>query len=214
MTKLRIIFICVTVIAILAGCQESPEEKIYRILEKTVSKEKEFNKQQKPLKELESQEKKIFDKIINLGMNDMDKIVKLSDSALENLAKRQERMDVEQESILSSKKEFSKMKPQINKIEAKKVKTEAIKLYHLMQERYKAHDQLYTAYNQGIDTNNKLYKMLKTENLSMDDLEKQIALTNQAYSEVLKMNKLFNDRTKEFNESKMEFYQDAHIKID
>lgn len=214
MTRLRIIFICLIVIAILSGCQESPEEKIYQILEKTVAKEKEFNKQQKPLKELESQEKKIFDKIINLETSNMDKIVELSDSALDNLAKRKERMELEQESILSSKKEFSKMKNQINKIETEKVKTEAMELYHLMQDRYKAHDQLYKAYNQGIDTNSQLYKMLKRKDLPMDDLERQITLTNQAYSEVLKMNKLFNDRTKKFNENKIEFYQDAHIKID
>ncbi|MGE8206743.1 YkyA family protein [Heyndrickxia sp. NPDC080065] len=214
MARVKSVIICIFLILILAGCQTTPEEKIYHILEQTVAKEKEFDEQQKPLMDLEASEKELFDKIIDLGMKEMDKVTELSNSALKNLEQRREKMMIEQDSILSSKKEFSKIEDTIKEIKTEKIKIEAEQLYQLMEKRYDTHDRLYKAYIRGIDENVKLYQLLKKDELPIEDLENQIDVTNKAYSEVLKMNKLFNECTKEFNDSKLKFYKDANIKID
>ncbi|GIN83865.1 hypothetical protein J6TS2_02510 [Heyndrickxia sporothermodurans] len=213
MTNYKIWLMIIFALVILSACQATPEEKIYHILEQTVAKEKDFDKQQKPLMELETQEQRLFDKIINLGIKDMDKIVKLSNEAIENLEKRKEKMKIEQASILSSKKEFSKIKSHIRKIASEKTKKEATQLQKLMEKRYETHEKLYKAYLHGIDTNMKLYQMMKDKKLQIGELEKQIQLSNKAYSEVLKMNQLFNKNTKKFNEQKSKFYKDTQIKI-
>lgn len=213
MANYKILLMIIFVLVILSGCQATSEEKIYHILEQTVAKEKDFDKQQKPLMELETQEKRLFEKIIDLGMKDMGKIVKLSNEAIENLEKRREMMKIEQASILSSKKEFSKIKGHMTKIASKQIKKEAIQLQQLMEKRYETHEKLFKAYLHGIDTNMKLYQILKDKKLQIGDLEKQIQLSNEAYSEVLKMNQLFNENTKKFNEQKSKFYKDAQIKI-
>ncbi|MGE6258591.1 YkyA family protein [Heyndrickxia sporothermodurans] len=213
MANYKILLMIIFVLVMLSGCQATSEEKIYHILEQTVAKEKDFDKQQKPLMELETQEKRLFEKIIDLGMKDMDKIVKLSNEAIGNLEKRREKMKIERASILSSKKEFSKIKGHMRKIASKKIKKEVIQLQQLMEKRYETHEKLFKAYLHGIDTNMKLYQILKDKKLQIGDLEKQIQLSNEAYSEVLKMNQLFNENTKKFNEQKSKFYKDAQIKI-
>lgn len=183
-------------------------------MEQTVVKEKDFEKQQKPLTELESKEKKIFEEIMDLGMKDMEQMTKLANLALDNLKERKEKMELEQKSMIASKKEFSKIEDPIEKIESKQLKKEAQDLFQLMEKRYAFHDRLYEAYNKGIETNIQLYKLLMKKDVSMDDLENQIEITNKAYSEVLKMNEQFNEQTKKFNNEKKKFYKLAKINID
>jgi hypothetical protein len=212
--RYKLLLLLVLILGLLTGCKVVPEEKIYDIMEQTVVKEKDFEKQQKPLTELESKEKKIFEEIMDLGMKDMEQMTKLANLALDNLKERKEKMELEQKSMIASKKEFSKIEDPIEKIESKQLKKEAQDLFQLMEKRYAFHDRLYEAYNKGIETNIQLYKLLMKKDVSMDDLENQIEITNKAYSEVLKMNEQFNEQTKKFNNEKKKFYKLAKINID
>ncbi|WP_440706529.1 YkyA family protein [Heyndrickxia oleronia] len=214
MARYKLLLLLVLILGLLTGCKVVPEEKIYDIMEQTVVKEKDFEKQQKPLTELESKEKKIFEEIMDLGMKDMEQMAKLANLALDNLKERKEKMELEQKSVIASKKEFSKIEDPIEKIESKQLKKEAQDLFQLMEKRYAFHDRLYEAYNKGIETNIQLYKLLMKKDVSMDDLENQIEITNKAYSEVLKMNEQFNEQTKKFNNEKKKFYKLAKINID
>ncbi|MCI1589474.1 YkyA family protein [Heyndrickxia oleronia] len=214
MARYKLLLLLVLILGLLTGCKVVPEEKIYDIMEQTVVKEKDFEKQQKPLTELESKEKKIFEEIMDLGMKDMEQMTKLANLALDNLKERKEKMELEQKSMIASKKEFSKIEDPIEKIESKQLKKEAQDLFQLMEKRYAFHDRLYEAYNKGIETNIQLYKLLMKKDVSMDDLENQIEITNKAYSEVLKMNEQFNEQTKKFNNEKKKFYKLAKINID
>jgi hypothetical protein len=208
---IRLIIICASICVVLAGCQSTPEEKIYHILEETVSKEKGFQSQQAPLADLESEETHIFEQMMDLGMKEYEKVVKLSDKALINIKDRKERMKKEQESMLSSQKEFMKIKTEMNEIKNKKLQQEAIELYNLMVNRYKSHEKLYSAYNAGLAADNKLYELLKKKNVQLNELEQQIQSTNKLFSEVMKANKDFNKETKNYNENKLKFYKDAGI---
>ncbi|MEK5174865.1 YkyA family protein [Heyndrickxia sp. FSL W8-0496] len=214
MARYKLLLLLVLILGLLTGCKVVPEEKIYDIMEQTVVKEKDFEKQQKPLTELESKEKKIFEEIMDLGMKDMEQMTKLANLALDNLKERKEKMELEQQSMNASKKEFSKIEDPIEKIESKQLKKEAQDLFQLMEKRYAFHDRLYEAYNKGIETNIQLYELLMKKDVSMDDLENQIEITNKAYSEVLKMNEQFNEQTKKFNDEKKKFYKLAKINID
>ena len=160
MARYKLLLLLVLILGLLTGCKVVPEEKIYDIMEQTVVKEKDFEKQQKPLTELESKEKKIFEEIMDLGMKDMEQMTKLANLALDNLKERKEKMELEQKSMIASKKEFSKIEDPIEKIESKQLKKEAQDLFQLMEKRYAFHDRLYEAYNKGIETNIQLYKLL------------------------------------------------------
>nr|WP_259545852.1 YkyA family protein [Heyndrickxia oleronia] len=62
MARYKLLLLLVLILGLLTGCKVVPEEKIYDIMEQTVVKEKDFEKQQKPLTELESKEKKYLKK--------------------------------------------------------------------------------------------------------------------------------------------------------
>jgi len=216
MKKISIISVMFVTIFVLSGCfnQQTPEEQIYDVLEKAVDLEKDFENQQDPLLDLENEEKELYNQIISLGMKEYDKIVQLSKQAIEIVDKRKDLMEKENDSILSAKKEFEKMKPILEKIEDENNKKLGEKLYDTMMDRYDAHEKLYEKYMEGLSYDRELYEMFQNKDLSMKDLQSQIEKINQTYEEVIKANQVFNDTTNQYNQDKMEFYEEANLNIE
>ncbi|MDY0396239.1 YkyA family protein [Virgibacillus halophilus] len=106
--KKYVMVIVFGIFAVLAGCGQSAEEKIYNHLEETVSLEADFAKTQNEMTDLESQENKIYDEIMELGMDEFKQIQKLSADAEKNIDKRTEKLGIEQESVENAKEEFKK----------------------------------------------------------------------------------------------------------
>ncbi|MBS4177276.1 YkyA family protein [Lederbergia citrea] len=213
MNKLHIFVMVFVFSFIISGCA-SPEESIYETVEATAVKEENFDKQQEPLAELEAAEKSLFDKIMALGMKEFDQITKLADEALVNLDKREEFMKKEKESLDASKEELNKATEEINKIKDNELKKQAEEMQQLMNNRYKTHEQLYSAYLSGLSEDRKIYQLIKDKNLKMEDLTDQIEKANQAYESVFELNSQFNEQTEKLNEAKIKFYKNAGINIE
>jgi DNA repair exonuclease SbcCD ATPase subunit len=199
----------------ISGClnKTSTEENLLILLEKIVKNEKDFEKQQVPITNLEEQEKALYDKIIQLGMKEFDQIVKLSDEAIENAKKREEAMKKERESIKSSQEEFKKFDSIIADIEEKETKQKAEELKKLMDIRYTAHEQLFESYMESIQKDIAVYEQFKKEDLTLEELQKHIDEVNASYDEVMKTNDAYNKATDEYNRKKMEFYKHAGLKV-
>lgn len=208
--------ICFSFILILTGCNpfQSTPEKIHEILENVVEKEALFEKQQQPLVQLEKDEQRLYVEIMELGTKNIDEIVEKSEKAIEIVDKRKNHMDNEQKSLEESKEEFKRVKPLIEKIDEKQVKDKADQLYSVMTERYRTHDDLYTAYIQGLEQDKHLYNMLKAEERSLEKLEDQIVNINLIYQDVIAANEKFNKLTKEYNDTKHAFYELSGLDIE
>ncbi|WP_240794212.1 YkyA family protein [Bacillus sp. BHET2] len=216
MSKFRFAFILGAAIFVLMGCVggSSPEENMYNVLEETVSKEGKFVEVQKPLQELEEKEKEIYTKIMDLGMKEFDQIEKLSDEALENIEKRKEYIDKERASMSEAKEEFAKADEYIDKLENKDLKKQAKKLNETMDERYQLHEKLTSSYLEALTLDKKLYNMFKKKDLTMEELEKQIASINEQYEKIVKFNEGYNNKTEEFNKQKQEIYSKAELDME
>lgn len=201
-------------IVILSGCTKSPAEKIYETLEDVVAKEQDFEEQQEPLVELVNKEKDLYDQILALGMKEFDKIVELSKEASSLADQRKELMHKEEESIQASKKTFQSIYPLIEKLEDDEAKKLAEELYETMMNRYEHYEDLSDNYIKGIELDKELYAMLQKEDLSYEELEKQIEKMNEAYEKVDQANEKFNEETKKYNEIKPEFYKAAGLDIE
>ncbi|PLS16833.1 hypothetical protein CVD28_15640 [Bacillus sp. M6-12] len=200
--------------AILTGCLNgSPEEQMYTILEDVVDKENGFKDQQTPLVDLEKKEADIYSQIIKLGIKDYDKIVSLSDEALQNIDKREEHIKKEHDSIAEAKKEFEKVEDIVKEIEKEDIRNKAINLNNTMNDRFDAHETLYKAYIESMKIDRELYGLFKQKDLKMEDLQKQIDKVNKAYDKVMKENDKFNKLTEEYNQEKIEFYKSAGLKV-
>jgi chromosome segregation ATPase len=214
-SNFRFAFILGAAIFLLVGCVggSSPEENLYNVLEETVAKESQYVEVQKPLQESEEKEKEIYTKIMDLGMKEFDQIVKLSDEALDNIAKRKEYIEKERESMSEAKKEFAKADEYVDKLESEDLKKEAEELNKTMEERYNLHEQLTTSYLKALSLDKELYTMFKKEDLTMEELEKQIASINEQYEKIVKFNEEYNKKTDEFNKQKQKFYSNAELDV-
>jgi hypothetical protein len=200
---------------LISGCfgQKSAEEKMYEVLENVVAAEKGFENQQDPIVELEKKEKEIYKTIISLGMKEYEQITKLSDEAIEIVAKRKDHMDKEQKSMEASEKEFANIEPIIEKLDDPELQKQAEELSEVMNDRYEIHQKLYDYYLEGLQYDTELYKMFKEKETSIEQLEKKVTLINETYDKVLKANDLFNQLTKKYNETKMSFYKQAGLNV-
>ncbi|WP_139343320.1 YkyA family protein [Virgibacillus siamensis] len=211
---LSFILILFLLTALTACNSASASDKIYNHLEKSVELEKTFEKQQNPIVKLEKKEQKIYSEIIDLKMDEFDKIKKLSQRALKSIEKRSKKIEMEKDSIHASKEEFKKIDDLIGNLEDGKAKKTAEKMFNVMMDRYKAYDVLYDAYEKSLKLETKLYKLLQKEDLEQKALTKNIKRLNKSYEKVLDANKKFNSRTAEYNELKEKFYELAEINVD
>lgn len=211
--KKTFIYIFFAVAFLLSGCfnQESAVDKMYNQLENVVSSEKVFEEQQEPLITLEKKEKDIYDQIIGLGMKQYDQIVKLSDEAINMADERKSYMDKETKSLKESEKNFNKVKDLIVDIKDPELSKLANELYDIMKKRYRAHDELYNVYIEGIKNDKELYVMFKNKNLSITDLESQVNKVNKTYEKIFAANNQFNQLTDDYNAKKKMIYQKAGI---
>ncbi|MGR3763694.1 YkyA family protein [Rossellomorea sp. NS-SX7] len=216
MSKFRFAFVLGAAIFILMGCigGASPQENIYDVLEETVAKEDQYVEVQKPLQGLEKKEKEIYGEIMNLGMKEFDKIVKLSDDALKNISERTEYIEKERKAMKEAKETFSDLDGFISELEDDKLKSEAGKLEMTMKERYKLHEELTDSYLHALSQDKKLYELFKKKELTMEELEKQITSINDAYDKTIKLNEEYNTKTEQFNKLKQGFYSTAGIEVE
>ncbi|MFS0778805.1 YkyA family protein [Neobacillus sp. 3P2-tot-E-2] len=212
----RIIFSILAISFVLTGCvsKEKTTERMYQALENIVESEKAFEEQQDPLVELEKQEKEIYNQIMALGMKQHDEIVKLADEALSIIDKRREHLQKEIDSINASKTEFKNAEEIKNEIDNSEQKKKATELLEIMSNRYKVHNKLAKEYSSALDNDKELYQMLKNESISYEKLEDHVTILNTIYQKVYDANEEFNELTAQYNRKKLEFYEEAGLKLE
>jgi len=209
-----VIILLISGMVILSACNRaSTSEQMYDHLEKAVSLEKAFEKQQDDIVKLEKKEQELYGKIIDLSMDEFDKIKSISEEAIGVIEKRSKNIQLEKESIDVSKEEFKKIKDLIGDLEEKKAKEKANKMYDVMMKRYDAFYKLNDAYNKSLKLEKELYTMLQQKDLKQETLTEQIKEINDSYEKVLAANENFNTHTQSYNKLKKEFYDVAKVKV-
>lgn len=201
---------------LLSGCikGETPEQEIFKTLEKVVDVEESFEAQQEPLLDLEQKEKQIYDEIITLGMKEFDQIVKLAEEGFSLVEQREEAMKSEKESIENARKQFEEVKTSIESLDDEDLKREAQSLYQLMEKRYEAYMTLYDHYMEAIGLDKELYKLFQKEDLTLEELQLQINKINELLVKIKESNQAFNDFTEQYNEAKFTFYKNAGLNVE
>jgi chromosome segregation ATPase len=200
---------------LLSGCfGPAPEERIYTILEEVVTLEDSFKEQQQPLLELEKKEADLYNKIMDLGMKEFEQVVSLAKEALTSVEERESKIQIEYDSIMSSKDKFNEINEEIEKINDEKLLQSIQELKSTMEDRYKSYEILYEDYKKSISLDKELYSMLQKEDLEMEELETQITKINKSYQTVLEQNNEFNKLTEQYNELKIKFYEEVELNVE
>lgn len=186
---------------------------MYDHLEEAVSLENAFEEQQDDIVKLEKKEQELYSQIVDLSMEEFDKIKSIAGEAIGVIEKREDKIELEKDSIDASKEEFSKVKDLIGDLEDKKAKDKANKMYDIMMKRYDGYDKLNDAYTQSLKLEKELYTMLQKEDLKQETLTEHIKKINASYKKVLDANEQFNTLTEKYNKQKKEFYDVAKIEV-
>lgn len=208
-----IILFLISTLFLVACSGESVEEQMYQHMEESVRLESEFVAQQEPLSELERKEQEIYQEISELSVEEFDQIKELADLAIESIEQRKELIEAELSSIENSKKEFDKIKPLVEDLDDEELKTAAIDLLDMMEERYQAYLTLHEAYQTSLNYDTELYELLKKEDLEEPEFTEQIEKVNGQYQVIIDSNGAFNDATETFNSMKREFYNLTDLNI-
>lgn len=137
----------IVLLFLLSGCfGPAPEERIYTILEEAVTLENSFKEQQQPLLELEKKEADLYNRIMDLGMKEFEQVVSLSKEALTSVEERESKLQMEYDSIMSSKDKFNEINEEIEKIKDETLLQSAQELKSTMEDRYKSYENLYENY--------------------------------------------------------------------
>ena len=212
--RLKVMIIGILSITFLAACSaESTIDDMYVYLEEAVELESDFVAQQQPLTELEEKEQALFQEISDLGMEEFDQISNLADEALESIEERKEILKIEKTSIESAKEKFDKIEPMIEELEDESLQEQAKGLVEKMQERYQAYQTLHDTYATSLENDEKLYEMLKQEDIEEDVISDQIEKINAQYQLVIEANDTFNKKTESFNQAKKTFYESTDLNI-
>lgn len=198
---------------ILTGCfGKSAEENVRGSMETIIELEDTFKNEQKPLRDLETNEHQLFEEMMGLSMDEFDKIVSLSQDALKSVNEREKRMKNERESILKAKEEFESAKESVSEIRDEKIKEKAELAGSYMEKRYVAYEDLYHEYVNAIRLDKQLYTLTQDKNGTIEELEKQIEKINHSYEDVIHVSETFNEYTEKYNKAKKDFYQAAGFK--
>ncbi|WP_026905970.1 YkyA family protein [Paucisalibacillus globulus] len=205
--------ITLVTVLLLAGCGNSPETQIYNHLEAAVQLEDNFQKQQDGITKLEQEEQGLYKEIIELGIEEMDKIQELTNKAIASIEERSEKIKLEKESLDASREEFEKSEDLIKEIKDEEVKEKALSMYEAMINRFEAYETLNKTYNESLTLEKELYEKFLQEALEEEELQAHIEKVNLKYQEVIKANDTFNKLTMDYNELKKSFYETAEINV-
>lgn len=191
---------------------ENASEQIYEEWEEAVQIELEIESIQDPLAENEQTESELYTDMLELS--EVDEIEPLSQEAVASAEERRELMEEEKSIVDEAYEQFETGTDHIENIEEEEERQTAEEVVSTMDERYEAYNALHEQYVTSIDNDIELYEMIANEQVEVDELQEQHEVVNEAYEAISELNAEFNQKTDEFNEDKMNFYNTADLNVD
>lgn len=181
-------------------------DEIYTYLEETVTIEKSFDEIQTEINVLEQQDDELYNEIIQLEMEEHDKVVELSTEAIELLEQRFDLLEKEKDILTKSKIAFDNIEALLGGLTDEEIVSRADKLFDTMMERYAAYDLVYDVYQGSLLLTKDLYVLFQEEVYDEETMLSLISDINESYDAVLDANEIFNETTILYNGLKKEFY--------
>ncbi|HLS67000.1 MAG TPA: YkyA family protein [Pseudogracilibacillus sp.] len=209
MSKLSKCILLFFIILVGASCSNNEQVKaINETLEETVDIEQVLEEKQKSLHELEKQDEALYDEMIELGNEDIEKLQQRSKEAIKLLDERLDIKEEEKEVIDESKATFEQIELLIESLEEEEKRAHVEKMFETMMNRYDSYIDVYDHYIESIHLTKELYRHFQEEQFSETKVYALLSNVNDSYDEVERANETFNTYTKMYNELKREYYDE------
>jgi hypothetical protein len=203
------------VIGLLSACNQDDQvvEQMMDKLEKTAEVEADFAAQQDPLVELETKEQALYEQMKELGLGEIDEIIKLANEASTYADERKTLIANEKQAIDASNAEFEEVYELAKQIEDETLKEKANTVVAEWDKRYNSYSDLNEKYNETIELDQEFYQLFQLEDIEMEEIQQIIESINKKYEEILNLKEEFNTHTTAYNDAKIEFYKAANIEV-
>lgn len=209
MKKISMTFLFLMGLLVITGCAETSgiEDDIHETLTAAVEAEKGVDELQVSLNEHSSNEKILYDEMIELPLANQDKLPDIVSKAEVEL-KASENIITEIQTKLDASKqhidELDKMKSELNSEEKQSLFNELDKQ---MNDRMDHLQTYYDTYLMTIESSQTLYQLFLKEGFQTTKVYDMIEEVNDLYDELSSVNEQINASTQEVNKLKTQFYE-------
>ncbi|MGG0731014.1 YkyA family protein [Bacillus paramycoides] len=210
----KVSLIIILSIGLLGGCLGAkPEEEIYVAFEDATNQEKTLFDNVKMLEQLERSSQELYNQIIQEGKEHNELVIQEIEQAILGVNEREKLLEHEKAVLEKAQKEVTSVHSYINKIEDKKLQTQAQHVEDSYKKRYEAFQKMNENYTKSLEIEKELYGKLKDKDTKLKEIGEMVKAVNALYEEIQKEKEKFNQYTKIYNEGKLAFYKEAKIKI-
>lgn len=201
-------------IGFLGGCLGAKsEDQLYVAFENAANQEKALFDNVKTFEQLETKEQELYNQIIQEGKEQNEGVIQKIEQAIATVNEREKLLKDEKDVLEKAQKETASVHSYIDKIEDKKLKNQAEKVEEVYKNRYEVFQKINNSYKEELIAEKELYEKLKGKETKLKEIGEKVKTINTLNEETLKEKEKFNQYTKEYNEGKLKFYEDAKIKI-
>ncbi|HGE5782480.1 hypothetical protein BW425_22180 [Bacillus pseudomycoides] len=210
----EMVLIGILSIGFLGGCLGAkPEDQLYVAFENAANQEKALFDNVKTFEQLETKEQELYNQIIQEGKEQNEGVIQKIEQAIATVNEREKLVKDEKDVLEKAQKETASVHSYIDKIEDKRLKNQAEKVEEVYKNRYEVFQKINNSYKEELIAEKELYEKLKGKETKLKEIGEKVKTINTLNEETLKEKEKFNQYTKEYNEGKLKFYEDAKIKI-
>ncbi|MFX3624072.1 MAG: YkyA family protein [Ectobacillus sp.] len=203
------------ILLLLTGCfGPKPEEELYVIFENAAKQEKGMFKSAAQLEKIETENKELYNKILQDGKEDNQTVQSIIDKAVQGVNDRKKIVDDERDMLKKAQQEMKESKEYIKDLQEAGMKAQAKKVVNLYKERYETFEEMHAAYKKALVSEKELYHMLQAKEEKLKTISDKVKEVNKLYENVGVKNEKFNQYTEQYNQEKVAFYKQADFKIE
>ncbi|MBG9597730.1 lipoprotein [Bacillus mycoides] len=201
-------------VTLLSGCLgQKPEANLYVAFESATKQEKTLSEDTKKLATLEKQGQELYTQITLEGKENNQVVKEKLDQAVTNINDREKVLEKEKNTLENAQNEVKSVDNYIKKLEDKKLQEQAEKVQDMYRNRADSFKKLHDSYKKSLQLEQKLYNMLQAKDEKLKSIHEKVKTINQSYEQLHSDQERFNKYTNEYNQNKLAFYKQAHIKI-
>ena len=193
---------------LLSACTfgESTDTQLSNVLSVVYEKEEGYRDAQEELSELETQEQKTFNEVMELTQKDKEKVATLANELQTSVSKRLSLIEQETESMESAEASLSAFEELLNDTKDEEIKSLLEELKEALNNRFDEHNLVTEEYLKLAELQQSLYELLPNEETKQIDLQDQVDLVNSQNEKVQSAIQAFNESTQEVNRIKETIY--------
>lgn len=193
---------------LLSACTvgESTDTQLSNVLSVVYEKEEGYRNAQEELSELETQEQKTFNEVMELTQKDKEKVATLASELQASVSKRLSLIEQETESMESAEASLTSLEELLNDTKDEEIKSLMVELKEALNNRFDEHNLVTEEYLKLAELQQSLYELLPNEETKQIDLQDQVDLVNSQNEKVQSAIQAFNESTQEVNRIKETIY--------